>query len=287
MSSRPALPHLALLGLLLAAMAAVFVVRPAIDPVAIEQIIAKLGALAPLAVVAIYVAAMVLFLPGSLLGLAGGALFGPVLGAGWTLTGATLGAILAFLAARYMASDWVARRAGKRLTQLIQGVEAEGWRVRLVPLISFNLLNYALGLTRIRLGEYAVASLVGMAPGTIAYTYLGHAGREAFAGGEGIVRNVLIALALLASAVFLPRLVRRLRTAPSASDADMPWIEAPDLVSRTIGRAGPNSMEIGHEILRTPSASPARTLEPWKAPRTETSVEAEAHLGDPHASQAG
>lgn len=88
-------------------MAAVFVVRPAIDPVAIEQIIAKLGALAPLAFVAIYVAATVLFLPGSLLGLAGGALFGPVRGAGWTLTGATLGATLAFLAARYMASDWV------------------------------------------------------------------------------------------------------------------------------------------------------------------------------------
>lgn len=107
-----------------------------------------------------------------------------------------------------------------------------------MPLISFNLRNYALGLTRIRLGEYAVASLVGMAPGTNANTYLGHAGREAFAGGEGIVRNVLIALALLASAVFLPRLVRRLLPVPSVCDADMPWIEAPDLVSRTIGRAG-------------------------------------------------
>ena len=68
----------------------------------------------------------------------------------------------------------------------IAGVEAEGWRfvafVRLVPLFPFNLLNYALGLTRIPLAHYVLASLVCMAPGTIAYTWLGYAGREALAG---------------------------------------------------------------------------------------------------------
>lgn len=149
------------------------------------------------------------------LGLAGGALFGPLWGSIWNLIGATLGATLAFLAARYVASDWVARRTGGRLKQLIEGVEAEGWRfvafVRLVPLFPFNLLNYTLGLTRIRLGPYVLTSLLAMAPGTVAYTWLGHAGRQAATGGEAWIRNLLFALALLALVAFLPRLLRRLR----------------------------------------------------------------------------
>ena len=81
------------------------------------------------------------------------------------------------------------RAAGERLARLIRGVEEEGWRfvafVRLVPLFPFNLMNYAFGLTRIRLGEYVVASFVCMAPGAFAYTYLGYAGREAASGQAG------------------------------------------------------------------------------------------------------
>ena len=71
-------------------------------------------------------------------------------------------------------------------------MEAEGWRfvafVRLVPLFPFNLLNYALGLTRIPLVAYVLASLVCMAPGTLAYTWLGYAGREAIAGNDAAIR---------------------------------------------------------------------------------------------------
>jgi uncharacterized membrane protein YdjX (TVP38/TMEM64 family) len=82
-----------------------------------------------------------------------------------------------------------------------------------VPLFPFNLLNYALGLTRIPLTHYVLASLVCMAPGTLAYTWLGHAGREALAGDASAIRYGLIALALLAVVGFLPRLVRRIRAA--------------------------------------------------------------------------
>ena len=131
------------------------------------------------------------------------------------MTGATLGATLAFLTARYVASNWVSGRAGERLARLIRGVEEEGWRfvafVRLVPLFPFNLMNYAFGLTRIPLREYVFASFVCMAPGAIAYTYLGYAGREAAAGSSGAIRNGFIALGLLATVVFLPRLIRRLK----------------------------------------------------------------------------
>jgi uncharacterized membrane protein YdjX (TVP38/TMEM64 family)/rhodanese-related sulfurtransferase len=166
----------------------------------------------------VYALAAVLFLPGSVLTLAGGALFGPVLGTFYNLTGATLGATLAFLIARYLASDWVAAKTGGRVKQLINGVEGEGWRfvafVRLVPLFPFNLLNYALGLTRLRLLPYVTATYLFMLPGAIAYTYLGYAGREAVAGGTGMIRKGLLALALLAVVTFLPRLIATLRRGP-------------------------------------------------------------------------
>jgi len=192
-----------------------FANREALSADALSEWLADVGVWAPLAFIALYAVATVLFLPGSVLTLAAGALFGAIPGALYSLTGATLGATLAFLVARYLAADWVARKSGGRLKQLIEGVEAEGWRfvafLRLVPLFPFNLVNYALGLTRIPLLAYATASFICMFPGALAYAWLGHAGREALAGEAGAIRNALLALALLAFVAFLPRLVRRFR----------------------------------------------------------------------------
>jgi len=189
--------------------------REVLQAAALEQELARFGALAPILFVLLYASATVLFVPGAVLTLAGGVLFGPVWGTLWNLTGATLGATLAFVIARYVASDWVAARSGQRLGRLMRGVEEEGWRfvafVRLVPLFPFNLVNYAFGLTRIRLRDYVFASFVCMAPGALAYTYLGYAGREAASGQAGVVRKELLALALLAAVAFLPELVRRIR----------------------------------------------------------------------------
>ncbi len=205
---------LLVLGLLAGVTLAVMY-RDQFDAAALEAWIQDAGAIAPLLFMLVYALAAVLFLPGSVLTLAGGALFGPVLGTFYNLTGATLGATLAFLIARYLASDWVTEKAGGRVKQLINGVEGEGWRfvafVRLVPLFPFNLLNYALGLTRLRLLTYVMATYLFMLPGAIAYTYLGYAGREAVAGGEGMIQKVLLALALLAVVAFLPRLIGNLR----------------------------------------------------------------------------
>jgi uncharacterized membrane protein YdjX (TVP38/TMEM64 family)/rhodanese-related sulfurtransferase len=199
--------------------------RDQFDPAALEAWIRDAGPVAPLLFMLVYALATVLFLPGSVLTLAGGALFGPLLGTFYNLTGATLGATLAFLIARYLASDWVAGKAGGRVKQLINGVEGEGWRfvafVRLVPLFPFNLLNYALGLTRLRLLHYIVATYLFMLPGAFAYTYLGYAGREAVAGGEGMIQKGLLALALLAVVVFLPRLIGTLRRGPMMETEDL------------------------------------------------------------------
>jgi uncharacterized membrane protein YdjX (TVP38/TMEM64 family) len=176
------------------------------------------GAAGPLLFMLLYAFATVLFLPGWVLTLVGGALYGPVWGTVYNVSGATLGAVLSFVTTRYLVSHWVRARAAGRAERLMKGVEAEGWRfvafTRLVPLFPFNLLNYALGLTRIPLLHYVLATFVFMLPGALACTYLGYAGREAAAGSEGLIQKSLIALALLAVVVFLPRLVARLRQRP-------------------------------------------------------------------------
>ena len=248
------LPRLDLALLLAMATAWAISHRQGLDVAAIEAAVGDMGAWAPLAYISLFALAAVLFVPGSILSLAGGGLFGPVWGTAYALLGATVGATLAFLAARYLASDWVVATAGGRLKQLAEGVEAKGWRfiafVRLVALFPFNLVNYALGLTRVRLLDYSLASLVSMAPGAIAYTYLGCAGREAVAGGEALVQKGLMALGLVALLAFFPRVVRRLRS------YSFTWLDAAQLPERIgngaalmiIDLRGPDEFngELGH-----------------------------------------
>ena len=204
-----------ILLVLLAGIVAAFLLRERLSVEALTDLVGQLGWLAPLAFIAGYAIATVFFLPGVLFTLAGGVLFGPLYGTLYNLTGATLGATLAFLLARFLAYDWVAQRTGKRLRQLVEGVEEEGWRfvafVRLVPLFPFNLLNYALGLTRIPLMQYVLTSFIFMAPGGAAYTYLSYAGRELAAGGEDVIRKILLAIAVVASVAFLSRIVMKIR----------------------------------------------------------------------------
>jgi uncharacterized membrane protein YdjX (TVP38/TMEM64 family) len=212
--------RLALLVLLGTGVGAVVVAGPGASVAAIEQRLRDVGHWAPVLFVVLYAVATLLFFPGSLLSLAGGALFGPVWGVGINLAGATGGAVLAFLAARYIAGDAVERWAGPRLRHIMAGVEAEGWRfvaiVRLVPLVPFNLLNYALGLTRIDVGSYALTSMICMAPGAVAYTWLGSAGRDVAARGVQALPQVAAALGALVAVGLLPRLLRRFRGDPLA-----------------------------------------------------------------------
>ena len=143
--------------------------------VGIEAALRGLGVWAPLAFIAAYALCAPLGMPGVALTLLGGVLFGPVWGSLWSLIGATVGGSLAFVVARYLAAGWVRRRLGGGLGRLVEGIEAKGWKfvvfVRLVPIFPYNVLNFALGLTRIKLAHFAIA-----------YTYLGHAGRAAASG---------------------------------------------------------------------------------------------------------
>ena len=208
--------------------------RDHLNAAAVEDAIRNLGIWGPVAHVALFALGTILFVPGALFGLAGGAFFGPILGTILNLAGATLGATAAFLVARFIAADWIRGKVGGRLARIIKGVETEGWRfvafTRLVPLIPFNLLNYALGLTRIPAVAYILASLICMVPGALAYTWLGYAGREAIAGNETAIRYGLMGLALLAAVAFAPRLLRHFK-----GEETVRWIEVTELAPRLDG----------------------------------------------------
>jgi uncharacterized membrane protein YdjX (TVP38/TMEM64 family) len=175
----------------------------------------SLGIWAPIGFVVLYAVATVALVPGGIFDLVGGALFGPYLGSALDLLGGTLGAALAFLFARYIARDWAQARAGPRLQSIMRSVDEEDWLfvafVRLVPVIPYNIANYLLGVTRIPFPRYVLATLVFMAPSTVAYTWIGHAGRQAIAGDTENIKYALIALALIAVVLLVPRFYKRLR----------------------------------------------------------------------------
>lgn len=142
------------------------------------QWVDSLGMVGGLAFIAIYILATIAFLPGSILTLGAGVVFGVVLGSIYALVGATLGAIAAFWVGRYLARGWVRQKIeGKpNFAAIDQAVAGEGFKIvlltRLSPIFPFNLLNYAFGVTGVSLRDYALGS-IGMVPGTVMYVYIG------------------------------------------------------------------------------------------------------------------
>lgn len=138
----------------------------------------SLGFWGPVAYIAIYNFATILLIPGSLLTLKGGCLFGAFWGSIYVLIAAIIGAILAFLIGRYLSRDWVARHIDKhpKLKAIDLAVAKEGWKIvfltRLCPIFPFNLLNYVFGVTQVSLKDYILGSF-GIIPGTVMYVYIG------------------------------------------------------------------------------------------------------------------
>jgi uncharacterized membrane protein YdjX (TVP38/TMEM64 family) len=150
----------------------------------------SLGYIGGLVFIFIYIVSTVAFIPGSILTLGAGVLFGVVLGSLYVFVGATLGAIAAFLVGRYLARDWIGKKieGNQKFAAIDRAVAHEGFKIvlltRLSPVFPFNLLNYAFGVTGVTLKDYALAS-VGMFPGTVMYVYIGSlAGDIARLGGE-------------------------------------------------------------------------------------------------------
>ncbi len=149
-----------------------------------------LGTWGAIAFILIYIAATVLFIPGSLLTLGGGAIFGVLWGSVYVFVGAAVGATLAFLVGRYLARDWVARQieGNAKFQAVDRAIAQEGFKIvlltRLSPVFPFNLLNYGLGITQVSFKDY-VMGFLGMVPGTVMYVYIGSlAGNLAMIGSE-------------------------------------------------------------------------------------------------------
>ncbi|MBD2200960.1 TVP38/TMEM64 family protein [Calothrix sp. FACHB-1219] len=138
----------------------------------------SLGYLGPIAFIFIYNLATLLFIPGSILTLKGGCLFGVFWGSVYVIIAAIIGATLAFLIGRYLSRDWVAKQLEKhpKFKAIDLAVAKEGWKIvlltRLSPIFPFNLLNYAFGVTQVSLKDYILGS-IGIIPGTVMYVYLG------------------------------------------------------------------------------------------------------------------
>jgi pyruvate/2-oxoglutarate dehydrogenase complex dihydrolipoamide dehydrogenase (E3) component/uncharacterized membrane protein YdjX (TVP38/TMEM64 family) len=180
--------------------------------------IGKLGPWGPVIFVGLYVVATVLFIPGSVLTLGAGAVFGVALGSVCVSISATLGATAAFLVGRYVARDAIARKIEKseKFATIDRAVADEGWKIvlltRLSPVFPFTLLNYAFGLTRVKLSHYVLASWIGMIPGTVMYVYLGSlvnvgAGHRQRTTGEWVLYGVGLAATVIVT-IFVTRLAR-------------------------------------------------------------------------------
>jgi uncharacterized membrane protein YdjX (TVP38/TMEM64 family) len=210
-----------------------------------------LGAWGPIAFIAGYIVAAVLFVPVSLLTLAAGAIFGLVRGTAYVMVGAVISASLSFFIARYVARGAVERRlAGNRRFRAISAAVADqGLRVvvllRLSPIVPFFVLNYTLGLTRVRFIDYFIG-LIGMVPATTFYVYygtvagdlaaaLGGAGRAHAGAASRLVLLSLGVVATVAVSIVIARAANRALGAERMGDDGVNSDEASRSESMRVG----------------------------------------------------
>lgn len=170
----------------------------------------------PIGFILIYGVGCVLALPGSLLTLCGGAIFGVARGTAYNVLASNLGATLAFLMARYFGRDFVSRLMKGRIESFDEKVANHGFRfiltLRLIPLIPFNGLNLGSGLSRIKYRDYLLGSVLGMLPGTFIYTYFADALLKGATGsGKKAYGNLIIASSLLILISLVPTLYNKFK----------------------------------------------------------------------------
>ncbi len=192
---------------------------------------AKFGSWGPIIVAAIYIPACVLLLPGVVLTLGAGMLFGLTVGTVAAVSiGSTAGACAAFLVARTFGRGWIRQKVARhpKFAAIDEAVGREGFKIvlltRLSPILPFNLLNYAYGLTRVKFASYVLASWIGMLPGTILAVYIGSAVGSLAGEAKSIAERVFFFIGLgvaLLMVVFITRIARKaLRQQVAQTSAD-------------------------------------------------------------------
>ena len=183
-----------------------------LDKERLQGIVVSAGVWAPVVFILFYSAAPALMLPGLPITVAAGILFGPVWGVVYVIIGANIGATIAFLIARYLGRDWVGKMVeGTKLEKLDEEVEKQGWKIvaftRLIPLFPFNMLNYAFGLTKIKLSHYVLTSLVCMLPGIVAYVVFSSSLLDALTGKFS--KEFIIGLVLVVGVSLVPVIYKK------------------------------------------------------------------------------
>jgi uncharacterized membrane protein YdjX (TVP38/TMEM64 family) len=188
-------------------------VKVLFDPDILVQQMQRFSCCTIVLFVLVYTLATVLGIPGTLMTVAGGVLFGLVWGTIWSVVGATLGAIGAFWTARYLLRNWAERQFGnhKALVRFHQAIARAPLNfvlaVRFAPISPFNVVNFLFGLTPINWVPYAVGTFVGIIPGTLAYTWLGVTGNQALKGGNFL--PFMLALGFLVLLSLMPVWAKR------------------------------------------------------------------------------
>ncbi|ASI36579.1 MULTISPECIES: TVP38/TMEM64 family protein [unclassified Exiguobacterium] len=147
-----------------------------VSPTDIKEWILSFGMWAPILYIVLYTVRPLIFFPASVLSITGGLAFGALMGTVYTVIGATLGAVVAFLVAKKLGKGFIKNGAGK-VDQIQQQLEKNGFIYvlifRLLPIFNFDLISYAAGLSKVRLLPFFLATLIGIIPGTFAYNFLG------------------------------------------------------------------------------------------------------------------
>lgn len=170
----------------------------------------------------VYIAAVAVSFPGaSILTIAGGAIFGWVVGGFATVVAATIGASIIFMVAKTSLGDMLAAKAGPRMQKLREGFQADAFNylltLRLAPVVPFWITNLAPAFFGMDLVRYAVATFLGIIPGTFAYTFIGQqVGLAVESGGSDLTTKVALGLGALAVASVIPLIVKRVRSKKAA-----------------------------------------------------------------------
>ena len=209
-------PRAIALGIIVLILVPLFIFTPiktVFDATLLKSFIQRYPGYVEIIFIALYTGLTVIGIPGTILTLVGGCLFGLWQGTLISIVSATLGALAAFLAARYLLQGFAQKKLrrhqqlAKFQTAVLEQPFACVLTTRLVPISPYNLVNYLFGLTRINWADYTFATFIGVIPGSFAYTWIGVSGEQAMMGGDRL--SLFMALTFLALLSVIPIIYQR------------------------------------------------------------------------------
>ena len=191
----------------------------------IEQLLERLGSWAPAGFISVYAVATILGVPGTILTVLGGIIFGSYLGTLLIVIGATLGASGAFFVSRFLARDFILEKFGSAswFKKLDEGIESRGLYfilfIRLVPVFPFNGINFASGLTNIKFRDYFIATAIGIIPASFVFANAASKAASAATGGE-IGAGFYLSLVMLGILALVPMIYNKYKEEDKLSQPD-------------------------------------------------------------------